>query len=31
MNGAKLVGIWDDFQRPFFDVGESPFFLLGFG
>ena len=26
-----LGGIWDDFQRPFFDVGESPFFLLGFG
>ena len=26
-----LVGIWDDFRRPLFDVGESPFFLLGFG
>ena len=25
MNGAKLVGIWDDFRRPLFDVGGGPF------
>ena len=24
-NGAKLVGIWDDFRRPLFDVGGGPF------
>jgi hypothetical protein len=23
-NGAKLVGIWDDFRRPFFDAGVAP-------
>ena len=29
MNGAKLGGIWDDFQRPFFDgeIGVSVHFL----
>ena len=25
LNGAKLVGIWNDFQRPLFDVGGGPF------
>ena len=25
LNGAKLVGIWDDFRRPLFDVGGGPF------
>ena len=25
-NGAKLVGIWDDFRRPLFDVGGVHFF-----
>ena len=25
MNGAKLVGIWDDFRRPLFGEGEARF------
>ena len=25
MNAAKLVGIWDDFRRPLFDVGGGQF------
>ena len=24
-NGAKLVGIWDDFRRPLFGEGEARF------